>query len=903
MKYRIFSLILFSQLAIAAVFAQTTEFTYQGSLKDGAATATGTYDFEFRVYDLAAGGSQIGSTNGRSGVSVSAGIFAVNLDFGSGFPGADRYLEIAVRPSGGGGFTILSPRQKIASAPYAIKSLNSSTADTASTAVSATNAATAVSFTGALNGDVTGTQSATTVARLQNRNVANTAPTDGQVLKYNAANNRWQPDTDNTGSGGGGGTITGVTAGTGLTGGGTTGTVAVSIANGGVGTTQLADGNVTDAKIVSVSGAKVGGAVANATNAATAANSTQLGGIAANQYVQTNDSRLSDARSPTAGSTNYIQNSVAAQAAANFNISGTGTASILNAAQQFNLNGSRILTATGSGVSYLTAVGYGTASNNSGVRNSFFGTNAGIFNSSGSQNSFFGSTAGASNTTGGANSFFGAFAGEANGSGNSNSIFGAEAGRNATGSDNSFFGNFAGAPSTGSQNSFFGSLAGGHNTSGTRNAFFGYLAGNANTTGDTNAFFGSEAGAENTIGARNSFFGVAAGKNNIDGTTNSFFGRVAGFGNSSGGNNVFVGDSAGYGNLSGSRNSYIGANAGLSNSSGDNNVAVGYSAGSSNSTGFRNTFVGSTAGNTNTSGSNNTIIGYNADLLAGSLSYATAIGSDAVASASNSIYMGRSDGSDTVRIPGNTRITGNLGIGLPNPLVKLQVDGGTDAAPGSGGYIVAGATTGLNVVIDNNEIMARSAGATATLALNASGGDVNLIQAGTGNVGIGTSAPGDKLDVDGDIRVGTSGTNGCLKNNNGGTITGTCSSDIRFKRGIKPFSSMLDKVAGLRPVSYYWRPAEFPGKGFGNAMDFGLIAQEVQQIMPELVSEDSHGFKQIDYSRLPLITIQAVKELNSLVSSQNAQIQKQQSEIELLKRLVCRSNRRSQVCRQKHLQN
>src|SRR3989442_14077443 len=82
----------------------------------------------------------------------------------------------------------------------------------------------------------------------------------------------------------------------------------------------------------------------NATNAATATNATQLGGIAASQYVQTNDSRLSDPRPPTPGSSNYIQNTVSPQAATNFNISGNGTAAgtlsgnVLNATTQFNLN-------------------------------------------------------------------------------------------------------------------------------------------------------------------------------------------------------------------------------------------------------------------------------------------------------------------------------------------------------------------------------------------------------------------------------------------------------------------------------------------------------------------------------------------------------------------------------------
>ena len=63
----------------------------------------------------------------------------------------------------------------------------------------------------------------------------------------------------------------------------------------------------------------------NATNATTATNATQLGGVAATQYVQTGDSRLSDARTPTAGSSNYVQNSTNQQLGTNFNISGNGT--------------------------------------------------------------------------------------------------------------------------------------------------------------------------------------------------------------------------------------------------------------------------------------------------------------------------------------------------------------------------------------------------------------------------------------------------------------------------------------------------------------------------------------------------------------------------------------------------
>ena len=81
-----------------AAFAQTTEFTYQGQLQNASAPANGSFDFEFVLFD--GGGSQVGPVLPRNGVVVTNGIFAVSLDFGSQFPGAQRFLEIRVRPSG-----------------------------------------------------------------------------------------------------------------------------------------------------------------------------------------------------------------------------------------------------------------------------------------------------------------------------------------------------------------------------------------------------------------------------------------------------------------------------------------------------------------------------------------------------------------------------------------------------------------------------------------------------------------------------------------------------------------------------------------------------------------------------------------------------------------------------------
>src|SRR6266446_3398172 len=134
-------------LAATSAFAQTSSVTYQGRLTDGGAAANGNYDLQFAVFDSLSGGTQIGSTQTLNTVAVSNGVFTVSLDFGaSSFPGANRFLEISARPTGGS-FTLLTPRQQITSTPYAVRSANASSADTATNATNATNATTATNAT------------------------------------------------------------------------------------------------------------------------------------------------------------------------------------------------------------------------------------------------------------------------------------------------------------------------------------------------------------------------------------------------------------------------------------------------------------------------------------------------------------------------------------------------------------------------------------------------------------------------------------------------------------------------------------------------------------------------------------------------------------------------------------
>ena len=173
----------------------------------------------------------------------------------------------------------------------------------------------------------------------------------------------------------------------------------------------------------------------------------------------------------------------------------------------------------------------------------------------------------------------------------------------------------------------------------------------------------------------------------------------------------------------------------------------------------------------------------------------------------------------------------------------------------------------------------------ATTPLGGNDSVIDMALLPSGNLSIGTPldvnglpTATDRLQVFGDVRLGTTGTNGCVKNFAGTGLIGTCSSDRRLKKDITPFGLMLDKVTALQPVHYFWRTSEFPDRHFGNTQNYGLIAQDVEQVLPELVATDSDGYKAVDYSKLPLLTIQAVKDLKS----ENDALKQRVSELERL---------------------
>ena len=117
----------------------------------------------------------------------------------------------------------------------------------------------------------------------------------------------------------------------------------------------------------------------------------------------------------------------------------------------------------------------------------------------------------------------------------------------------------------------------------------------------------------------------------------------------------------------------------------------------------------------------------------------------------------------------------------------------------------------------------------------------------SGNVSIGYSGHSHKLYVAGVA---------------GGQSDWRIDSDSRLKTSVETIPSALEKILSLRGVTFEWKQEEFPDRNFADGTQIGLIAQEVEEVFPELVSQGE--YKSVSYANLVSPLIEAVKELHAL---------------------------------------
>jgi len=226
--------------------------------------------------------------------------------------------------------------------------------------------------------------------------------------------------------------------------------------------------------------------------------------------------------------------------------------------------------------------------------------------------------------------------------------------------------------------------------------------------------------------------------------------------------------------------------------------------------------------------------------------------------------------------------TGNVGIGTTSPAHKLQV-GSFSTAANIGIYSTSYGNDGLlrfygAAGSEQMQIGAFSSSVVGIYVFAGSGldlysnGSVAIKVLTSGNVGIGTTSPGEKLAVSGNITVtgnlavstGNTTGGGIILADDGITAYGS-PSDARKKNNIEPLQGALNIVKQLRGVTFNWNDNTDEAQYTKLKEDIGFIAQEVREIVPTIVREDTEGYLSIRDRALIPILVEAIKELNAKI--------------------------------------
>jgi hypothetical protein len=377
-------------------------------------------------------------------------------------------------------------------------------------------------------------------------------------------------------------------------------------------------------------------------------------------------------------------------------------------------------------------------------------------------------------------------------------------------------------------NTMIGLNAGNAGISGNHNIGLGDSAGTSATmAGDNNIMIGSGTGANLTSGAGNVTVGINAGNGLTSGNSNVLIGLNAGANASiTGAQNVAIGSSAGASLTGGLSNVFVGPNAGASETGGTGNIAIGSSAGASLSGATGNIFIGSNAGASLVGEDNNIAIGLNS-------------GSSLASSCVRNVLMGSSAGTS---LAANTTDNTFVGYNAGNSISS----GTRNVIMGANAATNLGAGESSNIIINDNG--------------SAPGGNSNMLFIGAGT---GT----------GNFQLNSAFISGI----NGITVTGTAVlvsasdqlgiavSTRKMKHDIENMNDASSAIMQLRPVTFVYNNDEKEQK------QYGLIAEEVNEILPDIVVFDKQGEPQtVQYHVLPVLLLNELQKLAARVAELEA---------------------------------
>jgi hypothetical protein len=358
--------------------------------------------------------------------------------------------------------------------------------------------------------------------------------------------------------------------------------------------------------------------------------------------------------------------------------------------------------------------------------------------------------------------------------------------------------------------------------------------------GNENTALGQSALINNTTGLRNTGLGFQALQNNNNGNGNTAIGFVALLNNTTGHHNTAVGVAALLDNISGESNTAVGFNALRQSTTSAANTALGFQALQNNTVGGPNTAVGYNALTNNEGGGSNMAIGHRA-------LESNTHGGGNTASGAYSLEMNTLGESNTATGVSalRTNTMGDNNSALGDAALFQNTTG--KANTGCGHLTLYNNSTGIGNTATGSYALFDNTTGNHNIGLGISAG--SKLTNGSDNIDIGSPGRAGESNT---IRIGQedihtatyiSGISGTTVAGGVGVLIdseghlGTNTSSVRFKDAIKPMDKASEAILALKPVTFHYKQ-ELDPEGIPQ---FGLVAEEVEKVNPDLVARDDQG--------------------------------------------------------------